>query len=250
MPDYIFPVLFDGATITSGIGPRNTGIAGASRNHMGIDIAAPRGSPVVAPVSGVVISASSGVRGFGNLVEIMDGSGQVHRFGHLDGFNVSPDQMLMAGQQLGTVGSTGVSSGNHLHYEVRDAAGNLLRSTTREVVSSGRRLIGEAINGLADSNPITKAANKLFGGIFGGDVGEQVSGQQDCGINPICYLENWLDRTGFVQRSALYTLGIILIIGGIAFLAIGYRPDKLAVKALDGVTGAARNVGKIKGAVS
>lgn len=232
MPDYYFPVAGDSYSVTSGIGPRNTGIPGASRNHMGIDIAGPAGTPIVSPVSGVVLFA--GRRGgFGNLVEIQDDeTGYVHRFGHLQGFNVSRGDMVTGGQQFAAMGSTGVSSGPHLHYEVRDGSGRLLADVTRSIVSRGRDALGQAANELLNSNPITKAANKLLGGVFGGDAGEQIAGEQDCGLNPICYLENWLNETQFVQRAALYTLGAIFIIGAIVFLAKDFNPAQKLAKAI------------------
>lgn len=222
MPDYTFPVLFEGATITSGIGPRNAPIAGASTNHRGIDIAAPIGAPVVAPTD-LQITYAGVARGYGNVIYGTDGSGNQYRFAHLDGFNVQAGQTVGAGQQIGAVGNTGNSSGPHLHFEVRDAAGNLLSDATRRVVSAARSQAGEALNSILLSNPVTApfaiGANALGVNPLGDGDG--------CGINPICHLRKWLEETSFVERGALYIVGAIFIIGAIVFLAKGYTVDTI-----------------------
>ena len=86
--------------------------------HSGIDLAAPAGSPVYATAGGTVSFANwSG--GYGLLVAI-DNGGQVQtRFGHLSRIFVTPGQTVAKGQIVGLVGSTGRSTGPHLHYEVR-----------------------------------------------------------------------------------------------------------------------------------
>lgn len=104
--------------ISSGYGTRHDPMHGHQRHHGGMDIAAPRGTPVLAMREGVVIRAgNSGA--YGNLVELRHPSGAVTRYAHQDRLNVSVGDTVKAGQQLGTVGSTGRSTGNHLHLEVR-----------------------------------------------------------------------------------------------------------------------------------
>lgn len=55
-------------------------------------------------------------------------------------------------------------------------------------------------------------------------------GGDSCGLNPVCYLQNWLEETDFVQRTSLYIMGTIFIMGAIVFLAMGYKPVQSAVK--------------------
>ena len=104
--------------LTSRFGMRSHPILGGVRMHSGVDLAAPAGSPVYATAAGVVSFANwSG--GYGLLV-VVDHGGQLQtRFGHLSRLLVSPGQTVARGQVLGLVGSTGRSTGPHLHYEVR-----------------------------------------------------------------------------------------------------------------------------------
>jgi murein DD-endopeptidase MepM/ murein hydrolase activator NlpD len=87
------------------------------RPHMGIDIVANIGTPVVASANGRV--ASAGHRGdYGLLIEIDHGHGIRTRYAHLSGTSVKVGQMVKRGQEIGAVGTTGLSVGPHLHYEV------------------------------------------------------------------------------------------------------------------------------------
>jgi murein DD-endopeptidase MepM/ murein hydrolase activator NlpD len=87
--------------------------------HPGIDLAAPYGTPVYATADGTVLRAGWNSGGYGNLVEIDHGRGIVTRYGHMSKIIVGEGQHVTRGQQVGYVGSTGRSTGNHLHYEVR-----------------------------------------------------------------------------------------------------------------------------------
>jgi murein DD-endopeptidase MepM/ murein hydrolase activator NlpD len=91
---------------------------GSSEFHPGQDIAAPRGTPVIAPADGVVIKADW-QNGYGQTVVIDHGNGLTTRYGHLSKIEVSAGQEIRRGEELGQVGSTGRSTGPHLHYEVR-----------------------------------------------------------------------------------------------------------------------------------
>lgn len=104
--------------VTSPFGPRNTGIPGASKFHKGVDIANSSGTPVVATKPGKVTVASS-VGGYGNVIYLTHSGGYSSRYGHLSGFNVQVGQDVAAGQVIGAMGNTGVSSGPHLHFEIR-----------------------------------------------------------------------------------------------------------------------------------
>jgi murein DD-endopeptidase MepM/ murein hydrolase activator NlpD len=86
--------------------------------HEGQDIDADHGAPVMAAGSGRVITAGR-QRGYGNVVYIDHGAGLSTRYGHLSQINVAVGQTVARGQKIGLVGSTGRSTGPHLHYEVR-----------------------------------------------------------------------------------------------------------------------------------
>lgn len=89
--------------------------------HKGIDFAAPNGTPIKAQVSGTVISAKSEGK-YGNLVTIKDDNGYYHLYGHMSAMLAKPGTKISAGSIIGKVGSTGNSTGNHVHYEVRKTA--------------------------------------------------------------------------------------------------------------------------------
>lgn len=86
--------------------------------HAGMDIDGERGDLVVAPANGTILK-SGWTGGYGNLVEIDHGNGLVTRYGHLSKVEVSQGDSIQRGQLLGFVGSTGRSTGPHLHYETR-----------------------------------------------------------------------------------------------------------------------------------
>ena len=104
--------------VTSRFGMRFDPLAGGHRMHSGIDLAAAEGTPVTAPQDGIV-SFSNWSRGYGLLVSVEHASGVQTRFGHLSRVMVIAGQQVTKGQVLGLVGSTGRSTGPHLHYEVR-----------------------------------------------------------------------------------------------------------------------------------
>jgi murein DD-endopeptidase MepM/ murein hydrolase activator NlpD len=106
------------AALTSRFGMRGHPILGGRRMHSGVDLAAPTGSPVVTPADGIV-SFANWRGGYGLLVTVEHGGGLQTRFGHLSRVMVAPGQRVTRGQLLGLVGSTGRSTGAHLHYEMR-----------------------------------------------------------------------------------------------------------------------------------
>lgn len=88
--------------------------------HKGIDIGAPKGTPIKAAAGGTVSVAAYGYNGgYGNYVIISHGNGIQTVYGHCTSLNVSVGQKVSQGQQIATVGSTGNSTGNHLHLEIR-----------------------------------------------------------------------------------------------------------------------------------
>ncbi len=103
--------------VTSGYGWRIHPITGEMAFHGGIDLGAPMGTPVLATGEGRVDYA--GMAGaYGNLVEIHHGRHQATRYAHLSAIDVTVGQRVIKGQRIGLVGSTGRSTGPHLHYEI------------------------------------------------------------------------------------------------------------------------------------
>lgn len=112
---YIWPV---SGRITSAYGYRIHPITGLSQFHTGIDIAASSGTPVKATRGGQVIMRQS-YGGYGNCIIIDHGNGISSLYAHLSGYNVSLGQNVSQGQVIGYIGSTGASTGPHLHFEIR-----------------------------------------------------------------------------------------------------------------------------------
>ncbi|WP_404710101.1 M23 family metallopeptidase [Sphingomonas sp. MMS24-J13] len=106
------------ATFTSGYGVRSDPFRGSAAMHAGIDLAGPMGTPVYATADGVVDKAEW-AGGYGNMVEIDHGKGLQTRFGHLSRILVHDGEKVTRGMLIALMGSTGRSTGSHLHYEVR-----------------------------------------------------------------------------------------------------------------------------------
>ncbi|MFT5563505.1 MAG: murein DD-endopeptidase MepM/ murein hydrolase activator NlpD [Myxococcota bacterium] len=104
--------------VSSSFGPRVHPITGKHRDHDGLDIAAPTGTSVRAITDGTVVRAED-AGGYGLLVEVDHGNGVITRYAHLSSIDVEVGQRLGVGGHLGAVGSTGRSTGPHLHVEVR-----------------------------------------------------------------------------------------------------------------------------------
>ncbi len=103
--------------ITGSFGARIDPFNGEGAFHRGVDISSDFGHRVLAPADGVVISAGL-ESGYGRLVEIQHANGVITRYGHLSAFAVTSGQRIIRGQVIGYVGSSGRSTGPHLHYEV------------------------------------------------------------------------------------------------------------------------------------
>ena len=108
----------EGLKLTSSFGMREHPIFGGRRAHKGIDLAAPVGTPIYATADGVVGKASW-FGGYGLFVELEHGGDLETRYGHMSRLNVAEGQMVHKGDVIGYVGTTGNSTGPHLHYEVR-----------------------------------------------------------------------------------------------------------------------------------
>ncbi|MDB6453578.1 M23 family metallopeptidase [Falsirhodobacter sp. 20TX0035] len=103
---------------SSPFGYRNDPKGRGRRFHAGVDMAAPVGTPILAPGEGTVVRAGW-VNGYGNMVEIRHDFGIETRYGHMSKIRVKVGDKLSRGDRIGDMGSTGRSTGSHLHYEVR-----------------------------------------------------------------------------------------------------------------------------------
>lgn len=111
---YIWPVH---GRLTSYFGRRNLGM-GTAAFHRGIDVAAPTGTPIVAARSGTVVFSGWSTSGYGNLVRIRHSDGSETWYAHASRLLVSVGQHVSQGQRIALVGSTGLSTGPHLHFEL------------------------------------------------------------------------------------------------------------------------------------
>jgi murein DD-endopeptidase MepM/ murein hydrolase activator NlpD len=107
------------AEFTSGYGIRSDPFQGRAAKHAGIDLAAPIGTPIYATADGVITDAGYNNGGYGNLIKVDHGRGIETRYGHLSAILVHAGDRITRGQLIGRMGSTGRSTGSHLHYEVR-----------------------------------------------------------------------------------------------------------------------------------
>jgi murein DD-endopeptidase MepM/ murein hydrolase activator NlpD len=110
--------LRNGGVVTSKFGFRRHPITGRHSMHMGIDIAAKRGTDIVAMADGLVIFAGR-KSGYGNIVELRHANGLETRYGHNDRNLVREGDLIKKGQVIAKLGSTGRSTGPHVHFEVR-----------------------------------------------------------------------------------------------------------------------------------
>lgn len=104
--------------LTSPFGNRIHPVTGKLSFHNGIDISAPNGTPIKAPISGIVAKLWSDNRS-GNALNIQHGENLISGYAHLSKFNVKQGDSVKKGDVIGYVGNTGMSTGNHLHFVVK-----------------------------------------------------------------------------------------------------------------------------------
>lgn len=114
----VIPINIKDYTMSSGYGYRRDPIYGSSKFHEGLDFASKTGTPVFATADGKVVEAGR-QGGYGNCVDISHGYNYLTRYAHLSEILVKQGQEVKRGEMIGKVGSTGKSTGPHLHYEVR-----------------------------------------------------------------------------------------------------------------------------------
>ena len=104
--------------VTSGFGSRRSPFTGKTEFHRGLDIANRRGTPIYAPANGTVTFVG-GQNAYGNTIVIQHSNGISTRYAHLDRYAVKQGQQVKRGELIGYMGSSGRTTGSHLHYEVR-----------------------------------------------------------------------------------------------------------------------------------
>lgn len=142
-------------SLTSGFGVRSDPFRGGRAMHAGVDIPGPIGTPIYATADGVV-GRAGWVSGYGKLIELEHGRGIQTRYGHLSNWAVTAGTRVKRGQLIGMMGSTGRSTGSHLHYEVRidGIAVNpipFIRSTDYLLAMQARTQAATALGGPAKS---------------------------------------------------------------------------------------------------
>lgn len=142
---------FDVSRLVSGFGTRINPFHKGNYHHDGADIAAPRGTPIVATGPGYIIQVKKSdlLAGYGNYIEINHGNGYVTRYSHMAEISVRYGQKVTKGQIIGTVGSSGGSIAPHVHYEVIWEGKNvdpvkfivegITPGTYRELVTKGKK---------------------------------------------------------------------------------------------------------------
>jgi murein DD-endopeptidase MepM/ murein hydrolase activator NlpD len=122
----------DGARITSGFGMRAHPVLGYTRQHQGIDFAAPSGTPVLAASDGEVVQIGW-LSGYGRVVTLQHPEDRSTRYAHLSAFapGLKLGDRVRQGEMIGKVGRTGIATGNHLHYEIAEAGRQIDPSRAR-----------------------------------------------------------------------------------------------------------------------
>ncbi len=145
-----------GGRLTSGYSARRNPVYGYSEFHPALDFAAPKGTPIMAAGSGTVLRHGWDAKGYGNFIELQHSNGIRTLYAHMSGFakGASPGARVVQGQTIGYVGSTGMSTGPHVHYEirvngVRQNPANVVRNMSSGIVLRGKEKeeFMEIING-------------------------------------------------------------------------------------------------------
>ena len=149
----------DGARLSSGFGMRKHPIRGYMKKHQGVDFAAPKGTPIYAAGDGV-IEMKQRYKGYGKYIRIRHANGYKTAYAHMSKFNKTPGGRVKQGKIIGYVGSTGNSTGPHLHYEV--LKNNIRINPQKLKLPSGRKLKGEELQRFVETkNSINRKLDDL-----------------------------------------------------------------------------------------
>ncbi|WP_242447506.1 M23 family metallopeptidase [Aurantiacibacter aquimixticola] len=146
-------------SISSGFGARRDPFSGRAAMHNGLDFRAPHGSPIHATAAGRVTFVGNR-SGYGKTVEISHGSGMITRYAHMSAFRTRVGTEIAAGEVIGAIGSTGRSTGPHLHFEVR-IDGRAVNP--RPFLETAPHVLEEARAGLGTHTPHTTNQERTRG---------------------------------------------------------------------------------------
>lgn len=216
MSNYVWPV--PGGRLSSRFGPRKPPKPGASSYHNGIDIAASAGTPIIAARPGkVILKSYNSARG--NYIKIDHGGGIVTLYQHAKSFSVSSGTKVSAGQRVGSVGSTGISTGPHLHFEVQ--VNGTPKNPLNYVSTGDTKYTGPASGGSSPPSSGTDA----------GSYGEIAQEQQSKEITTV--VSTSVSGTSAAQKNVLTGLPAHLAYG----VEIAIQHDKIYLPAVEkGVT--------------
>lgn len=119
MRPMVFAEPVRGHAVNSKFGMRRLGGEPGARQHKGVDIGAPMGTSVYGSAEGVVLRIGYDPAGYGNFIEMRHPNGMTSLYGHLSRVDVASGDRIAVGQRIGLIGSTGYSTGPHLHFEIR-----------------------------------------------------------------------------------------------------------------------------------
>lgn len=136
-----------GYRINSPFGLRRLSIEAKARQHKGVDIAAPKGTAVHPTAPGRVVRAGYHAGGYGNYIEVKHPNGMTSLYAHLSRIHVVRGEQVKPGQVIGRVGSTGFSTGPHLHFEMRRGG----------VQINPAKLMGTEVDVKVDANQLRRA---------------------------------------------------------------------------------------------
>lgn len=125
MRQIVFTTPVKGHAVNSAFGLRKLAIEAKARAHKGVDIAAPQGTSVFTAAEGRVLRTGFDPEGYGAFIEVAHPNGMTTLYGHLSRVDVARGDTVTPGQRIGLVGSTGYSTGPHLHFEVRRNGGQI-----------------------------------------------------------------------------------------------------------------------------
>lgn len=144
----------EGVRLSSDYGTRIHPVLGGRRGHKGIDLAGPTGTPIYATADGIV-SRADWFSSYGLYVSLEHGGSMQTRYGHMSRLNVAAGQRVRKGEIIGYVGSTGRSTGPHLHYEVR-IAGAAVNPVPYLNAGAHQLALASADTSLGQGGPIEK----------------------------------------------------------------------------------------------
>ena len=137
--------------ISSGMGAR------WGRIHKGIDFAIPSGSKVQSTTAGEVVYTGNDPDGYGNYIKVEDSRGNTHIYAHLSAIEVTKGQHVAAGEEIAKSGSTGRSTGPHVHYEVRNKNGVAVNGLEYLGISKDTGVIGSSE--VTETDTVTSTEN-------------------------------------------------------------------------------------------